>query len=52
MQAFCPKCRDRREMIGRKTVTFSNGRPAVQGTCAVCGTRMARIVTRGEAAEA
>jgi hypothetical protein len=55
VQAFCPKCQDRRDLVDGEIVTFSNGRPAMQGKCKACGTRMARIVsadkcTTGEAA--
>lgn len=46
MEAFCPRCRDRRELVKGKPILFSNGRPAVQGECAECGARMARIVAR------
>ena len=42
--AYCPKCRDRREMVDPYPVTFANGRRALQGHCPVCGTKMARIV--------
>lgn len=42
--AYCPKCRDRRELIDAQPVTFANGRSAVQGRCAICGTRMGRLV--------
>lgn len=48
MQAYCPKCRDRREMLRPVPVTFKNGRPAMQGACAACGCRMARLVPRDE----
>jgi hypothetical protein len=44
MQAYCPKCRDRRELADGRPVTFRNGRPALQGRCAECGTRTARII--------
>jgi len=52
MQGFCPRCRDRRELVEGTPVTFRNGRNAIQGRCACCSTRMARIVpgTVGEAA--
>jgi Domain of unknown function (DUF5679) len=39
---FCP--RDRRDMVRGKPVTFTNGRPAIRGECATCGTPMSRIV--------
>ena len=42
-QAYCVKCKDKREMKGEKQVTMKNGRPAIQGTCPVCGTKMFKI---------
>lgn len=43
MQAYCLKCRARREMRNPQKVTLKNGRPATLGTCPVCGTKMYRI---------
>lgn len=43
MQAYCVKCRRKREMSNPKNVTLKNKRPAVQGVCPVCGTKMFRI---------
>jgi len=43
MQAYCMKCRTKREMKDSKSVTFKNGRPATQGTCPICGTKMFKI---------
>jgi hypothetical protein len=43
MQAYCVKCRARREMRDARAVTLKNGRPATQGVCPVCGTKMFRI---------
>ena len=43
MQAYCVKCRTKREMKDSKAATMKNGRPATQGTCPVCGTKMFRI---------
>ncbi len=43
MQAYCMKCRTKREMKDAKSITMKNGRPATQGTCPVCGTKMFRI---------
>jgi len=43
MQAYCMKCRVKREMKNTKSVTLKNGRPATQGVCPVCGTKMFRI---------
>jgi hypothetical protein len=44
MEAYCVKCRDRREMKDPKPVVLANGRSAVQGACPVCGTKVTRIV--------
>lgn len=43
MQAYCMKCRAKREMRDPRQVVMRNGRPATQGTCPVCGTKMFRI---------
>ena len=43
MQAYCLKCRTKREVKDPKTITMKNGRPATQGVCPVCGTKMFRI---------
>ena len=43
MEAYCVKCRERREMKDAKQITMKNGKPAVQGKCPVCGTTMNKI---------
>jgi DNA-directed RNA polymerase subunit RPC12/RpoP len=43
MQAYCMKCRKKVEVSNPKSVTLKNGRPATQGTCPVCGTKVFRI---------
>jgi len=43
MQGYCVKCRAKREMKDAKQITMKNGRPAVQGVCPVCGTKMFKI---------
>lgn len=43
MEAYCVKCRTKREMKDPKSVTLKNGKPATEGTCPVCGTKMMRI---------
>jgi hypothetical protein len=37
------KCKEQREMKDPKQITMKNGRPATEGVCPVCGTRMFRI---------
>ena len=43
MQAYCMKCRAKKEMKDAKSITMKNGRPATQGICPTCGTKMFRI---------
>ena len=43
MQGWCMKCRCPQEMIETTTVIMKNGRPATQGKCPVCGTKMYRL---------
>ena len=43
MEAYCVKCRTKREMKDAKAITMKNGKPATQGICPTCGTKMFRI---------
>ncbi|MDD5338073.1 MAG: DUF5679 domain-containing protein [Dehalococcoidales bacterium] len=43
MQAYCMKCRKKVEMSNPKAVTLKNKRPATQGSCPSCGTKIFRI---------
>jgi hypothetical protein len=43
MQAYCVKCRAKRQMRNARAITMKNGRSATQGVCSVCGTKMFRI---------
>ena len=43
MEAYCMKCRAKKEMKDAKQVTMKNGKPATQGVCPSCGTKMFRI---------
>jgi len=42
-EAYCVKCKAKREMKDAQKITMKNGKPATQGTCPVCGTKMFRI---------
>jgi len=42
-QAYCVKCRDRRDLRWARAVTLTNGRPAIRGRCAVCRTQILRL---------
>ena len=43
MEGYCVKCKAKREMKDEKEVTMKNGRPATQGICTVCNTKMFKI---------
>jgi len=40
---YCVKERKKVEIVGPQQVTMKNGRPAIQGTCPDCGTKIFRI---------
>jgi hypothetical protein len=42
-EGYCMKCREKRQFEGQM-VTLKNGRPAAQGTCPVCGTKLTKIM--------
>ncbi len=42
-EAYCVKCKVRREMSEPQAVFTARGQPALRGTCAVCGTTLYRI---------
>lgn len=43
MEAYCLKCRTKREMKDEQQITMKNGKPATQGICPECGTKMFKI---------
>ena len=43
VEAYCVKCKAKREMKDTENITMKNGKPATRGTCPVCGTKMFRI---------
>ena len=43
MQAYCLKCRTKRDMQNPTQVTMKNGKQATKGSCPVCSTAMYRI---------
>lgn len=40
---YCVKCKASREIKDAQAITMKNGRPATQGTCPVCGTKIFKI---------
>lgn len=44
-QAYCVKCRQKRDIKNGEVKETSNGRKMAQGTCPVCGTRVTRFLS-------
>jgi len=40
---YCVKCKATREIKDAQPITMKNGRPATQGVCPVCGTKIFKI---------
>lgn len=43
VEAYCVKCKAKRMMKEATEITMKNGKPAVQGICPECGTKMFKI---------
>jgi hypothetical protein len=43
MEAYCFKCRAKREIKNPTQVVLKNGKPAVKGMCSKCGTTVYRM---------
>jgi hypothetical protein len=46
IKAYCMKCKAERAVQNPQTITTKNGRPAVQGVCPMCGTKMYKFLPR------
>ena len=44
-QAYCVKCRKKVDVQNGERVTMKNGRPALKGKCAECGTGVYKILS-------
>ena len=42
-EAYCVKCKAKREVKNAQQITMKNGKPALQGVCPVCGTKVFKI---------
>jgi hypothetical protein len=42
-QAYCVKDKEKVEIKDPKNITMKNGKPAIQGVCPKCGTKVFRI---------
>ncbi len=52
MEAYCVKCKQKREITDPEEVTLKNGRRAAQGKCSVCGTKLFRMLGAADKAAA
>lgn len=43
MEAYCMKCREKREAKDLREEVTRNGKPVVKGVCSVCGTKVCKI---------
>lgn len=43
MEAYCVKCKAKKDMVNPTAITMKNGKPATTGTCTTCGTKMFKI---------
>ena len=43
-EGYCVKCKAKRKIANAKQITMANKRPALKGTCPVCGTGMFKIL--------
>ncbi|MFN3652766.1 MAG: DUF5679 domain-containing protein [Armatimonadota bacterium] len=43
MEGYCVKCRAKKAIKDAKQVTMKNGRPATEGVCPDCGTKIFKI---------
>lgn len=42
-EAYCVKCKQKKEVKDAKNVTLKNGKPALSGVCPTCGTKVFKI---------
>ena len=42
-EGYCVKCKAKKEMKDAQAITMKNGRPATQGICPDCGTKIFKI---------
>lgn len=42
-EAYCVKCKAKKEIQNPEDTTLKNGRPATKGVCPDCGTKIMRI---------
>ena len=48
LQAYCVKCKEKRDIKDPHEVTLKNGHRAAEGTCPVCGTKLFRMLGKND----
>ena len=43
LEAYCLKCREKKEMVNPAAIWMKNGKPATEGTCPTSGNKMFKI---------
>jgi len=43
LEGYCVKCRGKKQIKNAKAITMKNGRPATEGVCPDCGTKIFKI---------
>ena len=43
MDAYCLKCKTKRDIRQPVQKILANGKPSTQGFCSICGTKMSRL---------
>jgi DNA-directed RNA polymerase subunit RPC12/RpoP len=43
VEGYCVKCRAKKQIKNAKEITMKNGRPATEGVCPDCGTKIFKI---------
>ena len=51
-RVYCVKCKQKTEQKHPQRVTLKNGKPAQQGSCAVCGTKTTLMLSAAAAPQA
>ena len=46
IESYCVKCKRKEPMVEPKEMTTTNGRKAMSGKCAICGTKMIRFMKK------
>jgi hypothetical protein len=49
LTAYCLKCRSKKDITNSTDITMKNGRPAKQGICGDCGTKVFRVMPLAKA---